>query len=570
MKPRLIFISIVLPLILAFEPVLSSASEAGPAGISGVCSSGGVVVSASSEATEAGVRILNDGGTAMDAAVAVGFALAVAYPRAGNLGGGGFMLIREADGEENFIDFREKAPLASSRDMYLDQNGDVIEGLSTRGYKASGVPGTVAGLSLAHRGFCRIRWESLLAPAINLAENGFALNKETAKSINRLLTEYGEDFPGLRKFHAGSGDKAKEGNRLCQPELAATLRRLSEKGGREFYRGETARLIVDEMKRGGGLITLEDLKSYSAEIRKPVEGAYRGYRIISAPPPSSGGTVLLEILNILEGYPLSGYGPLSEEAVHLMVEAERIAYRDRARYLGDADYVEVPVTELISKSYGSRMREAINPDSAGSSEMKNHWKENSETTHYSVIDRFGNAVSATITLNGSYGSKVVVRGAGFLMNNEMDDFSMKPGVPNMYGLVGGRANEIAPGKRMLSSMAPTIVIRDGRVFMVLGSPGGSTIITSVAQVIINILDFGMEPGDAVSWPRFHHQYLPDLIYHEDGAFTDRLEKQLKNRGHKIKARPPIGDIQLIIRQGGTACGYTDPRLYGSAAAGGSS
>ena len=568
MKMRLTVISIILLSLTALAPGPGWAADEVSGCISRACSEGGVVVSASREATEAGIRILEEGGTAMDAAVAVGFTLAVTYPRAGNLGGGGFMLIREADGRESFIDFRERAPLAASCDMYLDSNGDVIEGLSTRGHRASGVPGTVAGMGLAHRRFGSFGWDSLLEPAIGFAERGFILNEETAGSITRLMEEYGEDFNGLKKFVSGSGDQVREGDRLIQPELAATLRRISEKGVDEFYSGKTARLIAAEMKSGGGLITLRDLMNYRAVIREPVTGSYRDCRIISAPPPSSGGTALLEILNIMEGYPSAGSEPLSSSAVHLMVEAERIAYRDRARYLGDADYVEVPVSKLISKSYSASMRNSINPDSAGTSETGIDWMESAETTHYSIIDRFGNAVSTTVTLNGSYGSKVVVSGAGFLMNNEMDDFSIKPGVPNMYGLIGGSANEIAPGKRMLSSMAPTMVLRKGKVLMVLGSPGGSTIITSVAQVIMNVLDFGMNPEDAVKRPRFHHQYLPDLIYHEEGAFTDRVKEELMDRGHHLKSRPPIGDIQLIYKQDGKACGYTDPRLYGSAAAAG--
>jgi len=534
--------------------------------IVGECSGGGVVVTASEEATETGVRVLEEGGTAVDAAIAVGFALAVTYPRAGNLGGGGFMLIHQADGNNTFIDFREKAPLSAHRDMYLDSEGKVIRDLSTLGHRAAGVPGTVAGLALAHTEFGNMSWEKLVAPAIKLAEDGFNVSLEAARLLYRIMDKYGSEYPGLSKFQQDDGNPIGPGYRLHQPALASTLRRIAERGGSEFYYGKTAQLIADEMKRGGGLITLEDLHKYRAEIREPVSGTYRDYRIISAPPPSSGGIVLLEILNILEGFPLTEYPPDSDNTVHLIVEAERRAYRDRAQYLGDPDYVDVPVNELISKSYGARMRSGITSRASRSNELNRSWIEGEETTHYSIIDRFGGAVSTTVTLNGSYGSKVVVRGAGFLMNNEMDDFSIKPGVPNMYGLVGGRANEVAPGKRMLSSMAPTIVMRDGEAFLILGSPGGSTIITSVAQVLINILDFCMSPSEALIKPRFHHQYLPDLIYHEENAFSPDLKRKLRERGHRLRKRSSIGDVQLIMKKDQTACGYTDPRLKGCAGA----
>jgi gamma-glutamyltranspeptidase/glutathione hydrolase len=520
-------------------------------------SAGGMVASACPEATAIGVRVLENGGNAVDAAVAVGFALAVSYPAAGNLGGGGFMLMRMADGEISFIDFREKAPEAARRDMYLDESGDVIEDLSVRGHLASGVPGTVAGLWMAHGKYGSIPWGELLSPSVELAVKGFKLSPQLAASLERLHPKL-ERWPCLGKFFDRDRTPLEPGDLLAQPDLAATLRIIAAEGPDGFYTGRTAGLIAAEMIRGGGLITEKDLASYEAVEREPVTGSYRGFGIVSAPPPSSGGIVLLEILNILEGYSLDG----GAGSVHRVIEAERRAYADRARWLGDPDFVEMPTTRLISKEYADNMRNSINDIATPSLELESSrdtHRESEETTHYSIVDSEGNAVAVTTTLNGAYGSYVVVEGAGFLMNNEMDDFSVKPGVPNMYGLTGSEANAIGPGRRMLSSMTPTIVTRNGESWLVLGSPGGSTIITTVAQVIMNIIDLRMDPLQAVDAPRYHHQWSPDLVYFEEGAFNSDEKKALEKMGHVLKERPPIGDVQLIFRDGSTLVGVSDKR-----------
>ncbi len=538
----------------------------GGKGYSGPCSESGVVVSASPEATRVGVSILEKGGNAVDAAVAVGFVLAVTYPRAGNIGGGGFMLVREPEEKAVFIDFRETAPNAAFEKMYLDEKGEVIEGASTLGHSACGVPGSVAGLWKVYSLYGTLSWKELLEPAVKLAGEGFILSGQMAESLEDLL-EYADEYPGLAKFSSEKGKPLARGEKLVQPLLAETLNRVAEYGRDGFYEGKTARLIAEEMKRGEGLISVDDLREYRAVVRKPLEGDYRGYHIISAPPPSSGGTVLLEILNILEGYDLGKMGFMSVDAVHLMVEAEKRAYHDRALYMGDSDFVKVPLGRLISKKYASRLRSSISFFASGAGDIGKPVPqlEKEETTHYSIIDRFGMAVSTTTTLNGSYGSKVVVGGAGFLLNNEMDDFSIKPGYPNMYGLVGGEANAIEPGKRMLSSMTPTIITRNGKVKMILGTPGGSTIITSVAQILIDIIDFKLAPRDAVAASRYHHQYLPDVVFHESGAFSAELMKGLVKRGHSLRARSAIGDVQLIFTSGLSACGFSDPRNEGLAA-----
>ncbi len=524
-------------------------------------SSGGMVSSACPEATAVGVRVLEAGGNAVDAAVAVGFALAVSYPSAGNIGGGGFMLVRLAGGETAFIDFREKAPMGAHRDMYLDGNGDVIEDLSVRGHLASGVPGSVAGLWKAHGMYGTAGWEELVAPSIELAEKGFPVAPYLAGSLEKLHAK-SEKYPCLAQFFGREGKPLKAGDILLQPELASTLKAIADKGQDGFYRGTTAELIADEMRRGGGLITLDDLAGYEALEREPVKGNYRGLEVISAPPPSSGGIVLMEMLNILEGYDLAGYRNVG--TMHIVIEAERRAYADRAEYLGDSDFVDIPVAKLISKEYADILRESIKDNATRSVDLGRGGakEESEETTHYSVVDAAGNAVAVTTTLNGSYGSYVVVEGAGFLMNNEMDDFSVKPGVPNMYGLIGGEANAIEPGKRMLSSMTPTIVLRKGEPWLVLGTPGGSTIITSVAQVIMNIVDFGMEPLEAVAAPRYHHQWSPDVVYFESGAFTENEMDGLRKKGHELKKRSLIGDVQMIKKDGKNLTGVSDPRRGG--------
>lgn len=534
-----------------------------------VCAHGGTVVTASPAATAAGVEILKRGGNAVDAAVAVGFALAVTYPQAGNLGGGGFLLLRLGSGESSFIDFRETAPLGASRDMYLDSLGNVIEALSTTGAMASGVPGTVAGLYKAHELHGSLPWKELIEPAIALARDGFPVGDKLAASL-RNLQAYRNRFPGLLQYMKSDGAPLSPGDTLRQPILAGTLLCIAEEGPAAFYGGAIAESIVEEMRSSGGIISREDLSGYNALLREPLRGSYRGCEIISAPLPSSGGTVLIEILNILEGYDLKGMGFMSDQKIHYMVEAERRAYADRAQYLGDPDFTDSHVSRLISKEYASDMRKSITPratPSAGITAPSGMNREKRETTHYSIVDKDGSAVAVTYTLNDSFGSKVVVRGAGFLLNNEMDDFSVKPGHPNLYGLIGSEANAIEPGKRMLSSMAPTIVLRDGKAFLILGTPGGATIITTIAQILIDMIDFDMSLEAAVSAPRFHHQWLPDHISAERGAFGAYLRRSLSEKGHLIVDRTePIGDAQVIEVRGSVVCGMSDPR--GDGAAGG--
>jgi gamma-glutamyltranspeptidase/glutathione hydrolase len=561
------------PKTLAYAVIVAAclilAASAAPAAAGGeACAHGGTVVTASPPATAVGVEILRRGGNAIDAAVAVGFALAVTHPQAGNIGGGGFMLIRLPSGKASFIDFRETAPGAASRDMYLDSLGTVIEGLSTLGALAAGVPGTVAGLHRAHTLHGSLPWRALIEPAISLARGGFPVSDRLASSL-RELQNYKDRFPGLLQFMRHDGSPLAPGDTLRQEALAGTLERIAGEGPDAFYRGAIAESIVEEMRATGGIISMSDLAGYEPVLREPLRGSYRGFEIISAPPPSSGGTVLVEILNILEGYDLAGKGFMSDQMIHYMVEAERRAYADRARYLGDPDYSDTRASFLISKQYASDLREAITPRATPSAEIgggSDEDREKGETTHYSIVDGDGRAVSVTYTLNDSYGAKLVVRGAGFLLNNEMDDFSIKPGHPNLYGLVGGEANAIAPRKRMLSSMTPTIVLRDGKTYLVLGTPGGATIITTIAQIIVDMLDFGMSLEEAVSTPRFHHQWLPDCIRVEYGAFGRYMIRNLGEKGHRIEERGPIGDAQVIEVRGAAACGMSDPR--GGGAAGG--
>lgn len=542
------------------------AAPAVPAAGGEVCARGGTVVTASPPATAVGVEILRRGGNAVDAAVAVGFALAVTHPQAGNLGGGGFMLLRLPTGEVSFIDFRETAPGRASRDMYLDSLGNVIEGLSTLGALAAGVPGTVAGLQRAHSLYGALPWRELVEPAISLARDGFPVSDRLASSL-RELQNHKDRFPGLLQFMRPDGSPLAPGDTLRQETLAGTLERIAAEGPAAFYRGTIAELIVEEMRASGGIMSMNDLAGYEAILREPLRGSYHGFDIISAPPPSSGGTVLIEILNILEGYDLPGKGFMSDQMIHYMVEAEKRAYADRARYLGDPDHADDGATFLTSKRYAADLREGITPRATPSAEIASGAaadREKGETTHYSIVDGDGRAVAVTYTLNDSYGSKLVVRGAGFLLNNEMDDFSIKPGHPNMYGLVGGEANAIAPGKRMLSSMAPTIVLRDGKTYLVLGTPGGGTIITTIAQILVDMLDFGMTLEAAVSTPRFHHQWLPDCISVEYGAFGRYMQRNLAEKGHRIEERGPIGDAQVIEVRDSAACGMSDPRGDGGA------
>ena len=527
----------------------------------------GVAAAPESVASEVGAAILRAGGNAVDAAVAVHFALAVTYPRAGNLGGGGFMLVHTDSGDVA-IDYRETAPAAATRDLYLDAAGNVIEGLSLDSHRAAGVPGSVAGMWLAHSRFGALPGPRLLAPAIRIAERGWRIDARTATTFAEETRNNFHDT-----FHGTAGEW------LVQKKLAATLRRISERGPDGFYRGETARLIVAEMRRGGGLITLADLATYRPVVRVPVTGSYRGLRVVSMPPPSSGGVALIEMLNLLERYEprrlmvdSDGYvRPLSPGYVHLVAEIEKRVFADRTEYVGDPDFVPVPVESLVSKSYAATRAAGISlerrtPPSAIHGGMPEH--ESEQTTHFSIVDRHGNAVANTTTLNDSYGSGIVVRGAGFLLNNEMDDFSAKPGAPNLYGVTGGEANAIAPGKRMLSSMCPTFVYRGDRLWLVLGTPGGSTIFTTVFQVLVNRVDGRMSLAEAVAAPRFHHQWPPratdaDPIDFERGHEPDAATRSaLEALGYVVRTRGPLGDVQAIEIADGRATGASDPRGAG--------
>jgi gamma-glutamyltranspeptidase/glutathione hydrolase len=530
-----------------------------------------MVVSADTLATRAGIEVLKQGGNAVDAAIAVGFALAVVYPNAGNIGGGGFMIIRDKNGKAEALDYREKAPLKASRDMYLDaQTGEVIEKASTLGWLASGVPGTVQGMWNAHQRYGSLKWKELLKPAIRLAEKGYKLSQKKAALLSRYKERFSL-FPASKKIFLKNGNEAYQaGDLFVQKDLAQSLNRISEKGPAGFYKGKTASLIEAAFQKNGGLITRNDLNEYSSVWRKPLVFNYRGYEIYSMPPPSSGGVVMSEILNSLEIIDISRFSVNSEPYVRRWVEIERYAYRDRAELMGDTDFIDFPLPLLISKKYARRLVKSIDFSTAGKSDSLKSFgqlrRESEETTHFSVVDQWGNAVSNTYTLNGSFGSCAVVEGTGILMNNEMDDFSIKPGYPNKFGLVGNKANAIEAGKRMLSSMTPTIITKNGLLFMVVGSPGGSTIITTVAQVVSHVIDHKMSIADAVQMPRFHHQWLPDLIYFEKNFSNENIELLEKN-GYHIKIRNKIGDVQaILIDEGGSLRGWSDKR--GSGMAGG--
>jgi gamma-glutamyltranspeptidase / glutathione hydrolase len=530
----------------------------------------GMVASTSEIASRVGVEIMQRGGNAIDAAVAVGLALAVTWPSAGNIGGGGFMMIRRANGETEIIDYRERAPLAASRDMYLDKNGNVIKGASTIGYKAAGVPGTVAGLSTALKRHGKLKWAEVIEPARKLAAEGFTINYHLARSLRgseKLLKE----FPDSNRIFLRDGKLFEEGERLVQPDLSATLARLKEKGPREFYEGKTAQLIAEDMKANGGLINERDLREYEPSIRKPLTGSYRGYEIVTMPPPSSGGTALLEMLNILEGYNLAYSGPGSSDTIHLLVESQRRAFADRAEFMGDADFVKVPVEGLIAKQYATGLAKTIDPDHATPSARVKAGKptgaESTETTHFTVIDGEGNVVTNTYTLNGGYGSGATARGTGILLNNEMDDFTSKPGVPNAYGLLQSENNAIAPRKRPLSAMTPTIVLKDGKVWFAIGSPGGPTIINTVLQVIVNVIDFGMNIQQAIDAPRFHHQWMPDHIQFEPMGINRDTRAALERKGHVFAEKPGnMGDAEgvMIDPKSGMRLGASDPRSGGVA------
>ncbi|QND58587.1 gamma-glutamyltransferase [Mesorhizobium huakuii] len=495
----------------------------------------GMVVTAQHLASEVGVEVLKKGGNAVDAAVAVGYALAVVYPNAGNIGGGGFMTIRFADGKSTFLDFRERAPLAATKTMYLDKDGKPVKGASLDGYLAVGVPGSVAGLEMAREKYGTLSRQDLMAPAIAYARDGFVLNQGDAASFAGSADRLAKDPAAAAAFLKSDGKPYGIGDRLTQPDLAASLTAISEKGPDAFYKGAIADEIVKASGAKGGILAKQDFEQYAVRELKPVTCSYRGYEITSSPPPSSGGVIICEILNVLEGYPLSYLGAGSAETVHVMVEAMRHAYVDRNSALGDPDFIDNPVSKLLDKAYAKDIRDKIDPFRAGVSQdlMPKGFGESKETTHYSIIDKDGNAVAVTYTLNGSFGAGVVADGTGILLNNEMDDFTQKPGVPNLYGLVQGEANAIQPKKTPLSSMSPTIVAKDGKPFMVIGSPGGSRIITITLEAIVNVIDHGMNIQEAIDAPRIHHQWLPDTVYVEPFGLSPDTERLLAGMGYHL-------------------------------------
>ncbi|HMA09133.1 MAG TPA: gamma-glutamyltransferase [Ramlibacter sp.] len=507
-----------------------------------------MVVTAQHIATQVGVDVLRHGGNAVDAAVAVGYALAVVYPAAGNLAGGGFMTVQLADGRKTFLDFREKAPLAATANMYLDKDGNVIKGLSTKGHLAVGVPGSVSGMEYARQKYGTMGRAALLRPAIALAEKGFTLDQGDIDIFRTATADFRQD-PASAAIFLKKGEPFQVGDKLVQPDLAKTLKAISRQGTDGFYKGWVGAAIAKSSRAGGGLITQADLDQYSTRELAPIECDYRGYHVVSAPPPSSGGVVICEMLNILEGYPLKDLGFHSAQAVHYQVETMRHAYVDRNSYLGDPDFVKNPIARLTDKAYAAQIRAVIDPNKAGVSKdikpgVEPH--EGTNTTHYSIADRWGNAVGVTYTLNDWFGARVTVPGTGVLLNDEMDDFTAKLGVPNLYGLVQGEANAIAPGKRPLSSMSPTIVSKDDRPVMVLGTPGGSRIITAVLLTILNVVDYGMNVQEAVDAPRFHQQWLPDLTNVENFALSPDTRKILEAAGHKLGAPQPANHMAALL------------------------
>ncbi len=517
----------------------------------------GAVVSAHPIASEVGLAVLKDGGNAVDAAIATQLALAVVYPEAGNLGGGGFLVAHLKDGKNLAIDFREKAPGKAHRDMYLDESGNADVQKSQSGHLAAGVPGTVAGAFTAHR-YAKLPFARLIQPAIELAEKGYAITAREASGLNATQQSFQKYNTVAPVFVKAAGWKA--GDTLIQKDLANTLKRIRDKGMKGFYEGETARLIVEEMKRGNGIISLEDLKSYTAKERVATTFNYKGYDVVTMPLPSSGGILLPQMMKMIADQPIAEYGFLSWQAVQLMTEVERRAYADRAQYLGDVDFYKVPVEQLTSDEYArSRMKDYSLTKAGTSKEIgPGVISESEETTHLSIYDAEGNAVAVTTTLNGGYGSRTVVGGAGFLLNNEMDDFSVKPGVANMYGALGTAANAIAPGKRMLSSMTPTIVLKDNKPYIVVGTPGGTTITTSVFQSLVNLLEFNMSPEDAVFKPKFHHQWMPDIIYVENN-FPEEVKNKLTAMGYTVRQRGAIGRTELIVIKDGRIQAVADNR-----------
>jgi gamma-glutamyltranspeptidase/glutathione hydrolase len=539
----------------------------------------GMVASVSGIASRVGVEIMKRGGNAVDAAIAVALALAVTWPSAGNIGGGGFMVIRKANGDSDVIDYRERAPFAATRGMYLDENGNVIKDASTIGYKAAGVPGTIAGMHLALERHGKLSWVDVVEPARRLAAEGFEVNIHLARSLRgnaKLMSR----FPDSNRIFLRDGKYYEEGERIVQPELAETLARV-QKNWRDFYEGKTAEMIAADMKSHGGLITLNDLKEYQPTVRKPLKGTYRGYEILSMPPPSSGGAHLIQMLNMLEHYDLSKMPHNSSDHIHLLTEVMKRAFADRAEYMGDADFVKVPIEGIISKKYADALVKTIDMQHATpSAQIKAGAPagyEPTQTTHFTIVDKEGNVVSNTYTLNGSYGSGATAKGTGVLLNNEMDDFTSKPGVPNMFGLLQSENNAIQPRKRPLSAMTPTIVLKDGKIWFAVGSPGGPTIINTVLQVIVNVIDYGMNIQEAVDAPRFHHQWMPDEIRYEPFGLNADTRKELERRGHLFPKRSGgtgttdetagyIGDAEgiMIDLKTGMRLGASDARRGGMA------
>jgi gamma-glutamyltranspeptidase / glutathione hydrolase len=547
-----------------FAALTGGAEQASPAAVE---AEHGMVVSAHRLASEVGVRVLQAGGNAVDAAVAVGYALAVVDPCCGNIGGGGFMTIHLADGRETFVNFRETAPAAASATMYLDSEGRLIDDLSRHGYRAAAVPGTVMGLDHAGAKYGRLSRAALMTPAITLARDGFALSRADTDILDARADRFGRDPGAAKVFLRPDGSRFEPGDRLGQSDLAATLELISEKGPEAFYKGPVAAAIEKASRENGGSLAAGDFAAYTVTETTPLTCIYRGYLLVAAPPPSSGGTTICEILNILEGYDIAASGLRSAKSVQLMVEAMRRGYRDRNAYLGDPDFVANPLERLLSKDYAASLRAEIARGDAEKGVGEGVPREKSETTHYSVVDGEGNAVAVTYTINGYFGAGVVAPGTGFFLNNEMDDFTVKPGAANLYGLVQGEPNAIAPGKRPLSSMAPTLVERDGKVVVVLGSPGGSRIITTVLETIMNIIDYGMAAQDAVDAPRLHHQGQPEDVYFERSGLAPDVVAELTAMGYKLVEQRPWGAVELIEVANRRLHGASDGRLPAGAAVG---
>lgn len=561
LKPTLIFFKMFFLLFYLLIPSSIKPTDE-------VRSKTGMVVSASELASQVGINILKQGGNAVDAAVAVGFALAVTYPSAGNLGGGGFMLVRLADGETIVFDFREKAPLAANAEMYLDSSGNYDPLSSKNGWKSAGVPGTVAGLSAAHKKYGKLSWQEILTPAIELAENGFLLDYKSAEAINYHNKEF-SSIPSSNKIFTNNGAHLLENELFIQKDLASTLKQIKDDGAETFYSGNLAKLFLEQSKLNGGIFTAEDFQLYKPIERHPLKSQYKNYEILSVGPPSSGGIAIIQTLNVLENFNLEKSDLGSSYYIHILTEIFKRVYSDRSKHLGDSDFYSVPVEYLTSKIYAKKIFEEIT-DTAKPSSLINpveiNISESNETTQYSVADKDGNVVSTTYTINASFGNKIVVDGLGFLLNNEMDDFSAKPGEPNLFGLIGSEANSIQPQKRMLSSMSPTIIMKDNKPILVLGSPGGSTIITSVIQVILNVIEFEMKIGEAVSLPRFHHQWLPDKLILEKYGFPRDVKNNLIAKGYTFGNETQLGRVEAILIDHNKKhfYGISDPRGNGKA------